>query len=139
MFALLRRRSPKEATMSKETLSVELDSGLVDRVRRYSEEHGTEVADTIGELIASLPARRAAENGRQSAAAATGASGDEDEEEWVRSLPPITRSLLGIATDVTREAWHDELSPAVRRILGAGAGPADEEDYHRYLLEKYGR
>ena len=63
----------------------------------------------------------------------------EVDEEWVQSLPPLTRSLLGAAAPAREERWHSELSPAVRRMLGAGAGPADEEDYHRYLLEKYGR
>jgi hypothetical protein len=31
-----------------------------------------------------------------------------------------------------------ELSPAVRRLYGIAEGGPDEEDYHRYLLEKYG-
>jgi hypothetical protein len=42
-------------------------------------------------------------------------AGGEDEEEWVRDLPPLTRSLLGIA-----------------------AGDAGEEDYEEYLWQKYG-
>jgi Family of unknown function (DUF6364) len=29
------------------------------------------------------------------------------------------------------------LSPAVRRLYGIAEGGPDEEDYHRYLLEKY--
>ncbi|HEU4457157.1 MAG TPA: DUF6364 family protein [Longimicrobium sp.] len=31
-----------------------------------------------------------------------------------------------------------ELTPTVRRLLGIAEGGPDEEDYHRYLLEKYG-
>lgn len=32
-----------------------------------------------------------------------------------------------------------ELTPTVRRLLGIAKGGADEEDYHQYLLDKYGR
>jgi len=39
-----------------------------------------------------------------------------EEDEELADLPPITRRLFGIA-----------------------AGGPDEEDYHRYLLEKYGQ
>ena len=39
-----------------------------------------------------------------------------EEEEDLSNLPPITRRLFGVA-----------------------AGGPDEEDYHRHLLEKYGR
>jgi Family of unknown function (DUF6364) len=116
MFALLRRRSPQEATMSKETLSVELDSGLVDRVRRYSEEHGTDVAETISDLISSLPHSGRVLNGDGPAAPATHVTQGEDAGDW-----------------------EAQLTPGVRRLLGAGAGQADEEDYHRYIEEKYGR
>jgi len=33
----------------------------------------------------------------------------------------------------------DELPPITRRLFGIAAGGPDEEDYHRHLLEKYGR
>lgn len=99
--------------MAKETLSIELESGLVERVRRYSEEHGTEVAETIEQLIGMLPGHQ---NGQ----------------------------LLGqgspLASDLAEtEDWMLELTPGVRKLLGAGAGDADEADYHRHLIEKYGR
>lgn len=71
--------------MAKETLSIELDSGLVERVRQYSEAHGTDVSETIGELIERLPAP-------------VKPGDDAPEEEWVRELPPLTRTLLGAAT-----------------------------------------
>jgi hypothetical protein len=106
------RREPEEDAMAKETLHVELESDLVERVRRYSEEQGTDVAGTIGGLIASLPpAPRAAD------VSVPGAEPlhPESKEEWIRQLPPLTRSLLGI-----------------------GAGDADEEDYRDYLWRKYG-
>lgn len=101
--------------MSKETLTVELESGLIERVRRYSAEHGKDVAGTISELIASLPRGDAAASGTAPAVAGP-AAGHEDEEEWVRNLPPLTRGLLGIAS--------------------ADVG---EEDYKEYLWQKYGR
>lgn len=36
------------------------------------------------------------------------------------------------------EAREKQLSPAVRRLLGIAAGRVDEEDYRRYLVDKYG-
>lgn len=32
-----------------------------------------------------------------------------------------------------------ELTPTVRRLLGIASGEVDREDYHRYLMEKYGQ
>ena len=32
-----------------------------------------------------------------------------------------------------------ELTPTVRRLLGIAKGGTGEEDYHQYLLDKYGR
>lgn len=32
----------------------------------------------------------------------------------------------------------NELPPITRRLYGVAAGRAEEDDYHRYLLEKYG-
>ena len=96
--------------MSKATLSVEIDRSLIERVRRYSAEHGKGVSETVSELIENLPVE-------QPAVAATPEQfADEGEEEWVKKLTPTVRSLLGVA-----------------------AGSGDVEDYHRYLLEKYGR
>lgn len=96
--------------MSKATLSIELDRSLIERVRRYSEEHGKGVSETVSELIKSLPVEPPAN------APTPEQPVEEDEEEWVKKLTPTVRSLLGVA-----------------------AGSGDEEDYHQYLLEKYGR
>jgi hypothetical protein len=99
--------------MAKETLNIELDGGLVERVRRYSEQHGTDVSGTIRGWIESLPSGAAeAANG---AAIGSGPAAEAGEEDWVRNLPPITRSLLGI-----------------------GRGDADEDDYREYLWRTHG-
>jgi hypothetical protein len=86
----------REGAMAKQTLSIELDTALVERVRRYSEARGTDVAGTIGELIERLPEKPAAP------------SGDVDEEAWVRELPPLTRSLLGAAAGDAGEQEYNE-------------------------------
>jgi hypothetical protein len=121
-----------EVIMAKETLTVDLDAEMVNRVREYSREHGADVADVLNELIAALPVNGGCrnggsvhQNGNGNAAAtkfADGAlasgltSGGARDEEWVQALPPITRRLLGVAR------------PGV-----------DEEDYQEYLWQKYGR
>lgn len=33
----------------------------------------------------------------------------------------------------------EEYTPTVRRLLGIAEGGPDRDDYHRHLLEKYGR
>jgi hypothetical protein len=73
--------------------------------------HGTGVAETIEQLIDTLPA-----NGTSGHPGAVPQVSGPEDEDWVRELTPGVRTLLGIA-----------------------AGDADEEDYRRYLLEKYGR
>lgn len=98
----------------KETLSIDLDSMLVERVRRYSREHGTDVAGTISELIASLPSG-AGEHGGTAPPPDASRAAEGDEVEGVRNLPPLTRSLLG-----------------------AGSCDAGEEDCKEYLWRKYG-
>lgn len=96
--------------MSKATLSVEIDRSLIERVRRYSAEHGKGVSETVSEFIENLPVEQPAN------AATPEQSGEEGDEEWVKKLTPTVRSLLGVA-----------------------AGSGDEEDYRQHLLEKYGR
>ena len=100
--------------MAKQTLRVDLDPVLIERVRRYSDEHGTDVAGTIGELIQGLPPSGGA-NEDAPAEGGLGEPAGEDEDDWIRSLPPLTRSLLG-----------------------SGSGGTDEENYKEYLWRKYG-
>jgi hypothetical protein len=40
---------------------------------------------------------------------------------------------------VAEEQEASELPPITRRLNGIAKGGPDEEDYHRYLLEKYGQ
>lgn len=96
--------------MSKATLSIEIDRSLIERVHRYSAEHGKGVSETVSELIENLPV----EQSTGTAESPVSAAGDE--EEWVKELTPAVRSLLGVAS-----------------------GSAGVEDYHQYLVEKYGR
>ena len=44
-------------------------------------------------------------------------------------------SSLPVETDV----GEGEISPNIQALIGIGKAEIDEEDYHRYLLEKYGR
>lgn len=98
--------------MAKETLSIDLDPVLIDRVRQYSEQNGTDIAETIGELISTLPAG----NGAHALGAMhSPADATDREADWEKDLPPVTRSLLGIAS-----------------------GSSGEEDYKEYLWRKYG-
>lgn len=39
---------------------------------------------------------------------------------------------------VDEESEGQTLSPTVKRLLGVATGGPGREDYHRYLLEKYG-
>ena len=81
--------------MPKTTLNLSVDEANVERARRYVERHETSISKFVNEIFSKLPL-------------------EDDEAEFLASLPPITRRLYGIA-----------------------AGPADEEDYRRHLLEKY--
>jgi hypothetical protein len=102
--------------MAKETLSIELDPVLIDRVRQYSEQNGTEVAETIGELISTLPAGNGAHASDATHSSAPGDNPSDLDDDWEKDLPPVTRSLLGI-----------------------GSGSSGEEDYKEYLWRKYGQ
>lgn len=64
----------------KETLSIDLDSVLVERVRRYSREHGMDVAGTISELIVSLPSGAGEHGGAPPPDASRAADGEEEPE-----------------------------------------------------------
>lgn len=94
-----------EKRMAK--LNIEIEAALFDRVQRYSEQRGTDVSRTISDLIQHLP-----EHGLDPSTNG-GLAGTSD--DWEQALPPITRSLLGIAS-----------------------GDADESQYKDYLWRKYG-
>ena len=74
------------------TLTVELDSAVVEHLRQYCRERGVTVAEVLTELIRALPL---ADSGRA-------------DEEWERGLPPITRRLLGISSGEAGEADYKE-------------------------------
>ncbi|WP_420127802.1 DUF6364 family protein [Longimicrobium sp.] len=102
--------------MAKETLSIELDPVLIDRVRQYSEQNGTDIAETIGELISTLPADIGVHAPDATHSSVSGDHPSDLNDDWEKDLPPITRSLLGIAS-----------------------GSSGEEDYKEYLWRKYGQ
>jgi hypothetical protein len=112
--ALLIVTPNQEDGMAKETLIVDLDAEMANRVRQYSREHGADVADVLNELISTLP-NPGASNG--SSPRQNGSNADSSDSD----------------------DWRSDLTPLVRSLLGAGSGDADEVDYHEYLLEKYGR
>lgn len=102
--------------MAKETLSIDLDPVLIDRVRQYSEQNGTDIAGTISELISTLPAGNGAHALDATHPSAPGGDASDLDAEWEKDLPPVTRSLLGVAS-----------------------GSSGEEDYKEYLWRKYGQ
>lgn len=101
--------------MAKETLIVDLDAEMANRVREYSREHGADVADVLNGLISTLPEPGNSNGSRQRQNGSKADLSDSSDD------------------------WRSELTPLVRSLLGGGAGEADEEDYHEYLLEKYSR
>jgi hypothetical protein len=96
LFAM-HRPGQSEEFMAK--LSVEIDSALVDRVHRYSRERGTDVAQTISDLIQRLPESRLPN---------PPAPGAIDDAGWAQTLPPITRRLLGIASGGVDESEYKD-------------------------------
>lgn len=74
------------------TLTVELESAVVDRLHRYCREHGCTVADVLNDLIHTLQL----------------ADSPQADEDWRRDLPPITRRLLGAGSGEADEADYKE-------------------------------
>ncbi|HEY7768839.1 DUF6364 family protein [Longimicrobium sp.] len=74
-----------------DTLTVELDSAAVDRLRQYCRAHGVTVAEVLADLIRTLPL-----------------TDSPEDEEWQRALPPIIRRLLGAASGEADEADYKE-------------------------------
>ncbi len=82
-------------------LTLRLEKSLIERAKKFAHEHDTSLSRIVSNHFSQIIV--------QEDEAST------DDEEWRKSLPPITRSLLGIAagTDL------------------------DEQDYWNYLEEKY--
>ncbi|GAB5536891.1 MAG: DUF6364 family protein [Rubricoccaceae bacterium] len=86
----------------KTKLTLRLDEAVIERAKAYAARRGTSVSGLVEDyfrLVATEPS------------GGDGASGDD----WISSLPPITRSLIGIAEGVN----------------------VTEEDYKRYLEAKH--
>lgn len=82
-------------------LTLRLDEELIGRAKRYARERGTSVSQMVADYFQALTT--------------AGPREDEPDEAWKEKLPPITRSLLGLAPG-------SQLS---------------KEDYYRYLEEKH--
>ena len=79
-------------------LTLLMDNALIEQAKQYAQERGFSLSQLVAEYFTVLTVQ----------------SGDENDFE--NSLPPITRSLVGI-------------------LQGSDF---DVEDYHCYLEEKYG-
>lgn len=78
-------------------LTLRMDDVLIEQAKQYAQDHGSSLSQLVAEYFTVL------------------ATANEDEGQFKESLPPITRSLLGI-------------------LKGSSVDP---EDYNRYLKEKY--
>jgi hypothetical protein len=61
--------------------------------------------------------------------------GERYSERHAKSLSQVVSDFL---MRLPLEEEESDLTPAVRRLVGIAKGGADEEDYHRHLVEKYG-
>jgi len=78
-----------------------MDKSLIERAKRFAHDNDTSLSRIVSNHFSQIIEKE----DRSST----------DDEEWRKTLPPITRSLLGIAA----------------------GGDLDEEDYWNYLEEKY--
>ena len=62
--------------------------------------------------------------------------GERYSERHATSLSQLVSDLL---LRLPADDEGAELTPTVRRLMGIAKGGTDEEDYHQYLLGKYGR
>ena len=62
--------------------------------------------------------------------------GERYSERHATSLSQLVSDLL---LRLPAEEEEADLTPTVRRLMGIAKGDTDEEDYHRHLLDKYGR
>jgi hypothetical protein len=82
-------------------LTLRLEHALIERAKRYASARGTSVSQIVANYFQAITAE-------ETAAPRTA-------DQWKQELPPITRSLVGLA---------------------AGS-EQDEEDYRRYLEQKH--
>lgn len=78
-------------------LTLRMDDVLIEQAKQYAREHGSSLSQLVAEYFTVL------------------VTASEDEAGFVDSLPPITRSLLGVLKE----------------------SALDPEDYGRYLEEKH--
>ena len=64
-------------------LTLRMDKSLIERAKKFAHEHDTSLSRIVSNHFSQI-----IEQEDQSST---------DDEEWKKSLPPITRSLLGIA------------------------------------------
>lgn len=130
--------------MAKESLTLDLDTELVDRVRRYSEERGAEIAEVLSELISALP-EAGGSNGSTPDQNGSNGRPAGSTSDWRATLTPRVRRLLGAASTEAAPAeghdqeWVQSLPPITQRLLGVAPPGAGEDDYKEYLWQKYGR
>ena len=82
-------------------LTLRLERDLIERAKRYARARGTSVSQIVANYFQALTTEEE--------------TASEPRDHWKQDLPPITRSLVGLA---------------------AGSH-LDEEDYRRYLEEKH--
>ena len=90
----------------KTKLTLRLDDAVIARAKAYAARRGTSVSGLVEDYFRLVAADAHGDGGHKPA---------EPADDWRAALPPITRSLVGIAEGVDMT----------------------EEDYKRYLEEKY--
>ena len=117
-------------------LTLHLDQRLVERAQAHAARRGTSVSEIVADLLNQLPVEEpASEPSFNEAASSTKR----------RAKSPVLRYYAECqrrGEEVDYETLKSMLSPEVRRLIGSAlpeeGEPTDEEDYKRYLVEKYG-
>ena len=91
----------------KDRLTLRLDRDAIARAEAHAAVTGTSVSDLVARFFSSLPDAPVGHETRPDASPPT---------DWRDELPPITRSLVGLAE----------------------GSDVDEDDYKRHLMEKHG-
>lgn len=94
-------RTINQSRIMQTKLTLRLERDLIERAKRYARARGTSVSQIVANYFQALTAEEE--------------DASEPRDHWKQDLPPITRSLVGLA---------------------AGSN-LDEEDYRRYLEEKH--